>query len=143
MPNAYTSLSQVFAKLPEQFVIEALDDDRDGELDEDVWEAVADGASREVDGFLAMKYSVPFTGDLPAVVVTASLYFVMETLYDRRSFTGEKNPYMARAEAERKKLRDIGNGDLPLMPTIVKKTPSVSVVAEQAKTSSAFGSLSS
>lgn len=143
MPHLYTTLAQVSAKLPTQFLTEALDDDRDSEIDPAVWEAVADGAAREVDGFLAMKYSVPFMGDLPAVVITASLYFVMETLYDRRGFTGEKNPYMARAEAERKKLREIGSGALPLTPLILKQTPSVSVVSEPARTSSAFGNLSS
>ncbi len=142
MPILYTTLAQVSAKLPAQFVTEALDDDRDGQADAAVWEAVADGAAREVDGFLAMRFSVPFTGDVPAVVSSASLIFVMETLYDRRGFTGEKNPYSERADAQRKTLRDIGDGKLPLTPTIVKKTPSVSVVTEPARTSSAFGNLS-
>ena len=143
MANPYTTLDQVTAKLPLQFVTEALDDDGDGLLDAEVWEAVADGAARDVDGLLAMRYDVPFTAPLPAVVVTASLCFVMESLYDRRGLTGEKNPYLKRAEDERKKLRDIGSGKLPLTPERVKKTPSVSVVTEPARTSSKHGHLSS
>ena len=140
---AYTTLSQVTAKLPLDFVTEALDDDRDGVIDAGVWEAVSNGAGEEVDGFLAMRYPTPFTEPFPAIVTTASLYFVMETLYDRRGITGEKNPYLTRAEAERKKLRDIGNGDTPLTPVFVKQTPSVSAVTEPARTSSASGYMSS
>jgi len=142
MPDAYTTLEQVYAKLPAQFVLEALDDDADGVLDEEVWESVSDGAAREVDGFLAMRYDVPFQPTLPAVVVTASLYFVLETLYDRRGITGEKNPYMKRADEQRTKLKQIGAGKLPLTPDRVKKTPSVSTVTEPARTSSAYGNLS-
>jgi len=142
MPNTYTTLAQVYAKLPSNFVLEALDDDRDGELDSSVWDAVAEGAAREVDGLLAMRYPTPFAGDLPAVVVNASLYFVLETLYERRGHTGENNPYQKRADDERKNLRDIGAGKLPLTPSTVKKTPSVSAVTEPARTSSASGNLS-
>lgn len=140
--SAYTTQAEVSAKLPAQFLLEALDDDRDGEIDADVWEAVANGAAREVDGFLGMRFAVPFTGDIPAVVVTASLYLVMETLYERRGYSGEKNPYTERAEMERKKLRDIGGGKLPLTPEIVKATRSVSAITEPARTSSASGNLS-
>lgn len=139
---AYTSLDQVHAKLPAQFVREALDDDLDGFADEAVWTAVSEGAAREVDGFLGMKYTVPFTAPLPAIIVTAALYLVMETLYDRRGLTGEKNPYFERAEAERKKLRAIGNGEMPLTPNIVKQNRTVAAVTERARTSSASGSLS-
>jgi phage gp36-like protein len=142
MPNAYTTLAEVHAKLPAQFVLEALDDSGSGELDEEVWESVSNGAAREVDGFLAMRYEVPFTAPLPAVVVTAALIFVMESLYDRRGLTGEKNPYLLRANEQRKKLEAIGAGKLPLTPERVKTRPSVSTVTEPARTSSSNGHLS-
>jgi phage gp36-like protein len=139
----YTTLAEIAAKLPNQFLVEALDDNGDGVPDADVWDQVAASAAAEVDGLLAMRFSTPFASP-PAVVRHAALIFALETLYDRRGYSGdEKNPYASRARDERDKLRDIGAGKLPLTPVHQKPTQSVAVVSEPARTSSAAGHLAS
>lgn len=146
MPRVvYTTLAQVKAKLPNDFIIEALDDDKDGILDEDVWTAVAEDAANQVDGRLGKRYQVPFNPDaLEPIIVSSSLMFVLETLYQRRGLGSEEtNPFLASARAARKELTDIGNGDTPLTPTAAKPRQSVMVVSEPARTSSAGGYLSS
>jgi len=140
---AYTAQSEILSRLPERFLIEALDDDGDGIADPEAWEAVANGAATEIDGLLGMRFSTPFPAPVPAVVAAASLILIMEALYDRRGMTGkDNNPYYIRAEEQRATLRKIGAGDMPLTPTIQKATPTVRAITEPARTSSAHGHLS-
>lgn len=140
----YTTLAQVKAKLPHDFIIEALDDDKDGLMDEEVWTAVAEDAADQVDGRLGMRYTVPLDpAALPAVVNAASLLFVLETLYQRRGYgTEETNPFLVSARAARKELAAIGNGETPLTPQAEKPRQSVVAITEPARTSSAAGNLS-
>lgn len=139
----YTTLEQVKAKLPLDFIIEALDDDKDGMIDSEVWEAVAADAADAVDGRIGQRYPTPLTGDIPAIARSASLLFVLETLYQRRGFgSTENNPFLDSARAARAELSKIGAGDIPLTPTAQKPRPSVAVFREPARTTSAHGSLS-
>lgn len=140
----YTTIDQVKAKLPQTFLVEALDDDRDGMIDEDVWSAVAEEAADQVDARLGQRYATPFDLlALPAPAKSASLLFCLETLYLRRGYgTEESNPFLASARAARKELEAIGAGDKALSPTAEKPRPSVAVFGEPAKTTSASGSLS-
>lgn len=140
----YTTLSQIKAKLPAAFVAEALDDDGDGAIDEDVLTAVLEDAASQVDARLGQRYAVPFdTADLPAIVDSSSLLLVCETLYLRRGFgTEENNPFLASARAARKKLEEIGNGEGQLTPEAQRPKKSVAVFGEPSKTTSANGNLS-
>jgi hypothetical protein len=144
MPRVlYTTLDQVQAKLPMDFITEALDDDKDGMVDTTVWDLVAADAAEQVDGRLGMRYATPFDpATLPATAKSASLLFVLETLYQRRGFgTEETNPFLTAARAARKELEAIGNGEKPLMPTAQRPRPSVAVFTEPARTTSSHGSL--
>lgn len=141
----YTALDQVQAKLPMDFIVEALDDDKDGLIDESVWELVAADAADQVDDRLGKRYAVPFAADnIPAPARSASLLFCLETLYQRRGFgTVENNPFLAAARAARAELEKIGNGQSPMTTESERKRPSVAVFTEPARTTSASGSLSS
>lgn len=142
--STYTTLDQIKAKLPHDFVVEALDDDGDGELDEAVLTLVLEDAATQVDARLGQRYAVPFdTADLPAIVTSASLTFVLETLYLRRGHgTEEKNPFLAAANQTRKKLEEIGMGKGQLTPEAQRPKKSVAVFTEPSKTTSANGNLS-
>jgi hypothetical protein len=145
MPRiVYTSQEQAKAKVPEAFLVEALDDDRDGMIDDDVWTAVAEEAADQVDARLGQRYAVPFPADaIPAPARHASLLFVLETLYLRRGFgTEENNPFLNSARAARKELEAIGSGQKPLTPESQKPRPSVAVFTEPARTTSSAGHLS-
>lgn len=141
---AYTFIEQVSAKLPAEFLAEALDDDKDGFVDMDVWDNVAAEAADQVDARLGKRYQVPFDPEaLEPLVRSASLLFVLESLYLRRGFgTPENNPFLTSATAARKELEDIGNGVSALTPTARKPLPSVTTVTEPARTSSGRGFLS-
>jgi hypothetical protein len=141
----YTTLDQVKAKLPIEFITQALDDDGDAVIDADVWTAVAEEAADQVDERLGMRYAVPFDpANLSAKVRSSSLMFVLETLYLRRGFgTEETNPFLNSARAARKELTAIGNGDMPLTPEAERPRKSVSTVTEPARSSSKAGNLSS
>lgn len=140
----YTTLAQIKAKLPHEFVVEALDDDKDGVMDEDVLAAVLEDAASQVDARLGQRYAVPFDpDDLPAIVSSSSLMFVLETLYQRRGYgTEENNPFLASARAARRKLEEIGMGTGQLTPGAQRPRPSVAVFGEPSKTTSANGNLS-
>jgi len=74
-----------------------------------------------------------------------------ELCYQRRNFYGDANPWSARADGIRGTmgqkggqpglLDHIADGSLPLTPEIVRKKPSVSVIVERAKTTSARGAM--
>lgn len=140
----YTTLAQVKAKLPYDFIVEALDDNKDGMMDDEVWTAVAADAADQVDARLGMRYTTPLDpAALPAVANAASLLFVLETLYQRRGYgTEETNPFLVSARAASKELAAIGNGDTPLTPQAQKPRQSVCAISEPARTSSAHGNLS-
>lgn len=140
----YTSLPQIKAKLPHDFVVEALDDDGDGEIDAAVLELVLETAADDVDGRLGQRYAVPFDTDaLPAIVSSASLILVLETLYLRRGFgNAETNPFFTSAADTRKKLDKIGNGEGQLTPEAKRPKASVAVYGEPSKTTSGNGNLS-
>lgn len=145
MPRTgYTTLDQVQAKLPLDFITDALDDDKDGMADDAVWQLVAADAADQVDERLGKRYTVPFAPDsLPPAARSASLLFVLETLYQRRGFgTPETNPFLASARAARAELEKIGNGASPLTTTAQRPRPSVAVFSEPARSTSAHGNLS-
>lgn len=145
MRPVYTTLDQVKAKLPADFLLEALDDDKDGITDTDVWQAVAEDAADQVDARLGKRYAVPFDPlALEPIVKSSSLIFVLETLYQRRGYGSETdNPYLVSARAARRELNQIGDGEVPLSPEQNRPKRSVSVITEPARTSSAGRYLSS
>jgi hypothetical protein len=145
MPRpVYTLLAQVKAKLPYEFIVEALDDDRDGMIDDEVWQAVCEDAATQVDSRMGKRYPVPFDpAELPPIIESSALMFVLETLYQRRGYgTEENNPFLSAARAARKELTEIGNGEQPFMPAAQKPRQSVMAVTERARTSSRQGHLS-
>lgn len=140
----YITLSEVKAKLPADLVLEALDDNADGQIDSPVWDSIAEAACNEVDASVGQRYTTPFAAlpDTPVLIRTAALLFVCEMLYLRRG-KGDKdtNPFLARADAMRQKLDLVADGKQPLTPTTERPRQSVSVITEPARTSSAAGHL--
>jgi hypothetical protein len=131
----YCSITQVEARVPHAIVLQALDDNRDGQIDADVqaaWETSVDG---EIDGFLGQRYSVPFTGTVPAVVASAALILRAEALYQRRGVAPEANPFAKLAESIRLKLDRIGRGLDPLTPDSPKAHAPGVLIAEGSRLS--------
>ena len=97
------------AAIPAQQLVDALDDDGDGAADANKLADVIAGASRQVDGFLAGRYTVPFSDPAPAAVREAAFVFACELIYARRPSAGE-NPFKKRADDWRKQLELIASG---------------------------------
>lgn len=140
MATPYVTMSQMNARLPAVFLVQALDDDRDGTADTGVWDAVATAVKEEIDGILGVRHTVPFSNPIPAAVTAAAQILAAEALYNRRGFSGEEqNPYAALAKQHRATLAKIAAGEIPLSPEIKRAAPSASIVSEPSRASSRTG----
>ena len=131
---SYIAQSDLSGMVPPAFVVEALDDDRDGSADASAWTAVEADAASQIDSRLGGRYTVPFTEPLPALVIEAAKVFCAEALYLRRGQSGDANPFLSRANDLRKRLQAIGAGEMPLSPTAAKTRPPVSVITGSMRT---------
>jgi phage gp36-like protein len=142
MSNAqYVQMSDVNGRIPAPFLLEALDDNQDGVVDVEVWQAIQADVQAAIDGKLGQRYPVPFLAPLPAIVSDAARLFACELLYKRRGSADKVNPWFEEADKMRAKLDLIGAGKQPLTPELQRQKPSVSVVGERSKTTSASGKL--
>jgi hypothetical protein len=129
----YATIQQVAARVPNTLIVQALDDNRDGQIDADVqaaWEQSVDG---EIDGFLGQRYSVPFSGTIPSVVANAAMILRCEALYQRRGIPTEQNPFSGQAAKIREKLDRIGRGVDPLTPDTPKAHDPGSIISEPSR----------
>jgi phage gp36-like protein len=140
MPTPYVLYADMAARLPLDFLVQALDDNGDGAVDPGLWDQVAAAVAKEIDGILGVRFNVPFVNPIPAPVVTAAEVLAAELLYGRRGFQGEeKNPWAAQAKTQRTTLAKIAAGEVPLGPTNNRAKPSASIVSEPSKSSSRRG----
>jgi phage gp36-like protein len=117
----YTSAEKIEREFSEPRLRAALDDDGDGVADEGLLAGIITDAGETVDGFLSGRYETPFD-PVPSLVAEATFVFVCEKIHNRRrQGPDEANPYEKRADAFRKQLKAIGNGeealDAALLPT--------------------------
>jgi phage gp36-like protein len=137
----YVFQSEIEADIPPAFLVEALDDDNDGEADGGLWDKVAESVATEIDGTLGQRFTTPFSDPIPALVKQAAKVFSLEKLYARRGTPEAQNPWAKQAATFREKLTKIANGEEPLTPEINRTKPSVTAVTEPAITTSSTGSL--
>lgn len=137
---SYTTRAAITAKLPESFLVEALDDDNDGVEDAGLLDQIITDATVEIDGYLEGRYTLPIT-PAPALLRTACLTIVLADLYARRGVADEANPWKKPATALRTRLERIAKGEIPLVARVEKADAAVTVVTEPARTHSASGGL--
>ncbi len=133
----YALRADLEAIIPPHFIVQALDDDADGQEDAGLFEKVADAADRAVNAYLSGRYTTPFGAPYPDLVSEAAKVFIAESLYARRGYESERNPYTARANALRKQLEAIGNGNGSLggVPADTTATrPPMAIVSEPSRT---------
>lgn len=136
----YTSRAAITAKLPEHFLLEALDDDADGVEDTGLLDTIVANAEREIDSYLEGRYTLPLS-PTPALLGTASLVLVLEALYFRRGVDPDKNPWRNRASEIRARLRRILSGEESLIAGTEKAEPGAIAITEPARTHSASNRL--
>lgn len=125
MSSAYTTPAAIYAEIPQPSVNDACDDLSDGNAAEiaAVLTQIIANASNAIDGYLAARYTTPFSAPYPVQVTDAALIFACEKIWARRPIADRKNPFTARADeyrqifkdiAERKRALDIKNaGESP------------------------------
>ena len=93
--------------MPLANIVQALDDNGDGEADQDAWASVQQSAEDRI--------SDAFGGSVPERYANAAAYarkvFLLETLFGRRGFSGDKNPFTSRANDAEKRLRLLSTGE--------------------------------
>ena len=80
----YVTRQQIEDKIPPPALLDALDDDGDGQEDAGRFDSIVATASQEVEGYLAGLYTVPFADPAPAKVRAAAFAFTCELIYNRR-----------------------------------------------------------
>lgn len=134
---SYITYQDAAALIPGDFLLEALDDDRDGVPE--AWATVQAAAERAVDALLGLRYTTPFPPPAPAIVREAALIFACEACYLRRGV--REHPFTERAKQLSLLLARIASGELPLDPAIQRAAPSVSIITEPSRTHSATTSI--
>ena len=109
----YVTRAQITTQIPPPLLADALDDDRDGAEDPNLFDNIVAQSSSDVDAFLAGVFATPFTDPIPAQVNSAAFAFVCESIYSRRPVDG-KNPWAESAQKWRDRLQLIGARKLPL-----------------------------
>ena len=143
--SAYHTRASVVADIPAEFLLEALDDDRDGEEDAGLYDAIADNAGESVDAYLGGRFTVPFAEPVPALAKSASRIFCLESLYSRRGFsekTDPPNPWAGRANEIRARLKRIAAGEDQLRPDpeiVAGAAGTTDAVTEPSRTTSSSG----
>lgn len=133
----YVTQTQIESVIPGPYLVDALDDNRDGAADVGKLDEVIAKASQAVDGYLAGLYTTPFvaTDDvpIPSKVLEAAFVFTCELIYQRRGTPEDQNPFAKQANAWRTDLKAIGKGEAPLDAAIVRAfTPGAVVTAPMA-----------
>lgn len=138
---AYITQSDVAACVEPGLIVQALDDDKDGAADEGRWEQVLAAVEGEINGVLAVRYTIPFSGPVPAAVKHATLVLTAEALYLRRGMTGDQNPWTARARDVRERLARIAAGDEQLSAAVSRVGAGGAAIVEPSKTHEPSGRL--
>src|SRR5262249_9140052 len=134
---SYISRSQIETKVPPPILVEALDDDGDGNEDSGLFDSIIAAASQEVDGYLSGLYAVPFPDPLPAKVSQAALCFALDIIYGRRATSGESrnpNPWKSQAQFWREHLQKVGNREIPFDAGVDKAFSPGAVITEDMAT---------
>lgn len=109
---AYCTQSDILKQLDEVILIELTDDAGDGEVDSDVVDRAIADADEEIDSYLSVKYSLPFS-TTPNLVRRMSVVIAICNLYARRADT---TPETRKEDCERirKDLDRIARGTMKL-----------------------------
>lgn len=100
------TIDDLSGDMPEQMIIAALDDDRDGFADEKAFRSALASANARAEAV--------FGGAVPSQYSTAADYavrvFLLDILYRRQGDGEEKNPWARLAEAQEARLRALASG---------------------------------
>ena len=136
---AYILQTQLEALLPPTRIVEALDDNGDGEQDPGLWENVEESVRKKIDDILGQRFAVPFATP-PAAVVSAALVLAADRLFRRRAIVDELNPWAKEAKDTLARLMRMATGQEPLDATLVARNAPIATIEEDSRLFSLTGS---
>lgn len=98
MPYFALTVEACLAEMAKAHLIDATDDNHDGQPDQDVLDNISASASAEVDEYLESRYSTPLTADmftsgaLPVLVTNAARLFAIRKVFKRRAIAESELP---------------------------------------------------
>jgi len=134
----YVTLAEMKAIVPPEILTAAVDDGNYGADTEQVWDVIAEAATRRVNSILGSRYAVPFAAPYPDLVHEAAMIFAAHMLYLRRQ-SGDKNPYAADAADMMARLQRVADGLADL--TAAEGAADAVAITEESKTYHAGGRL--
>jgi len=110
---SYITQTSLHSDIAPEFLVQALDDDRDGVADAGVWDTLLTAVESEINGILDQAgVTLPLAAPYPDAVVAATRYGALEKLWLRRGIAGDdRNPFAVRAREARKKLAEWAKED--------------------------------
>jgi phage gp36-like protein len=137
---SYIIQSDLKGKIPEAFLVQALDDNGDGQEDIGIWDTIASDIQKAIDGVLGAVYTVPFAVPLPDIVLEAAKVYACEALYRRRGFVDINNPWAKQASDMRARLKEIvESNNADAIPGLTRTAPAPILISEPAKTTVTSG----
>lgn len=121
-------------KIPGKYLVQALDDDRDGMADPAVVTALQKTVADDINARVGQRYKTPFQNPLPAVVAHAAIVIACYEVYKRRGVEDKANPHAGDARDIRAKLDLIGQGKEPLDASRPTAQPGAIIAGAPAKT---------
>lgn len=130
---AKLTIEDLAGDMPEQMLVSALDDDRDGFADEAAFRAALASANARAESV--------FGGAVPAQYAPAADYavrvFLLDLLHRRIGDTGDRNPWERQAESQEARLRALASGT-----EAIDATSDGVVISKPAKVYNALGLMS-
>ncbi len=125
--------------IPADFMVEAFDDNKDGQPDAGLFDLLAAGVNSTIEGMLGGRFKTPFAEPLISIVKDAARIITCERIYKRRGVPDETNPWSKDANAVRARLTRIATGQDPLSVAVDRAQPSAVIITEPSKTFSRGG----
>jgi phage gp36-like protein len=138
---SYFVLSDLEALIPPGWVVEALDDDADGDSDALLFDAVRRAAEAEVNGKIGRRYAVPLTpaagSSLAQWLQHAASMLAAGLCYKRRGADAwQKCPYQDEIKDIRTDLGKIASGELPLDVGEERAVESAEIISDDSRVNS-------
>ena len=113
---SYCTQTDIEKQISESELIELTDDAAAGSVDTDIVDRAIADADEEIDAFVSMRYSLPFSST-PALVRLMSVDLSICNLYARRDHIELPATRKERCQRHRDRLEKIASGELKLDAT--------------------------
>ena len=127
------TIADLVGDMPEAFIVDALDDDRDGFADEAAFNAALKSANDRAEAV--------FGGPVPSRYAKAADYavrvFLLDLIHRRHGDADEKNPWARTAEEQAQRLKALASGT-----EAIDATSDGAVIAKPAKIYNTTGVMS-